>query len=88
MKSAQEYFKASTENYLKRFETLHVGLLTGLQTKMAIAAAKGEFKVTDVFIEHKIKDRFRIYLESKGYIVREQKLGNTFTISWDLTSKK
>jgi len=63
-------------------------LLECLNSLIKEAVAHGEFEITGVFIGHKVKQGVAQYLTDQGYTVKELTTGNTFSISWFLTSKK
>jgi hypothetical protein len=52
-------------------------------TELTMQAAKrGETEISDYFVDHRIKREVIKHLTALGYLCVEQKVGNTFKISW------
>lgn len=88
MISAEVARESAKKNYLKIHENTHKEWFAKFYSLLQAAVLKGETQITNVLIDHKIKVNMVAFLEHHGYAVKEQKLGNTFTISWAATSKK
>jgi hypothetical protein len=53
-----------------------------LNELITAAAERGETEIADYFVDHRVKREVIKALENLGYVCKEQKVGNTYYVSW------